>query len=94
MTLFAFLAVCNASHLPLSYSTVSFHPIHIIKEHKAHEEWKAPVEEWKAHEEWKAPAEEWKAPVVEWKEPEKPANYEFSKYTQFISQPHHQFLNL
>jgi hypothetical protein len=50
-----------------------------IKEWKA-PEWKAPVEikEWKAPvivEEWK-PAE-WKAPVEEWKEPEKPANYNF-----------------
>lgn len=72
------MAVCYASHLPLSYSTVSLHPIHVIKAPevwKSHEEWKAPVEEWKApaqewksHEEWKEPAQEWKS-HEEWKAP-------------------------
>ncbi|XP_070504279.1 cuticle protein 7-like [Chironomus tepperi] len=78
--------LCNAGHLPISYSSVTLHPHQTIK--TVHPEWTAPewkveelktpewkVEEWKAPGEWQK-SEEWKEPV-EWKEAEKPANYDF-----------------
>ena len=51
------VVLASASHIPVSYHTISHHPV-----------------EWKKAEEWKAPVE-WKA--TEWKESEKPANYDF-----------------
>jgi hypothetical protein len=81
-------AVCSAGHLPVSYSSVTYHPVHVVKvvkpEWKAEEwkpaavEWKPAAVEWKpAAVEWKPAAVEWKPAPVEWKEPEAPANYDF-----------------
>ncbi|KAG5674712.1 hypothetical protein PVAND_004664 [Polypedilum vanderplanki] len=44
------IVVCSAGHLPLSYSSVTYHPVHIVKEWKPEwSEWKpaAKIEEWK-----------------------------------------------